>query len=93
MSDSRPFEDDPTADEAALNGFRRADARRVFAGVTFDAVDHQAGGGRRVITAGTLGDQVVLIAWRRRGPGRRILAMRRADAHETSLYRARLGPA
>ena len=85
---------DPEKRQATLDerGLDFRDAAHVFAGYTEDRVDDRKDyGERRVISAGLLAGQLVVIVWTRRGTARRIISMRKANAKENRLWLITVG--
>jgi uncharacterized protein len=64
------------------------DAEIVFAGETASQTSEQSDYGEvRVVTAGILGDRMVVIVWTRRGDNRHIISMRYCHAKEERKIR------
>lgn len=71
----------------AERGLDFADAREVFAGRTFDAVDDRFPYPEtRVITVGKLRGRIVVVVWTAVPGGRRIISMRKANSREQARY-------
>lgn len=85
---------DPAKRELTLRerGLDFADAVRVFAGrhivVEDDRFDY---GERRFISAGQLGDRMVVLVWTPRGDARHIISMRYCHAKEEKRWRKHMG--
>jgi uncharacterized DUF497 family protein len=68
------------------------DAARLFAGRNATIADDRKDYGEtRFITAGYLGQRLVVLVWTPRGKSRRIISMRYAHGKEESRWRAHLG--
>ena len=75
----------------AERGLDFADAAKVFAGPTFDAPDdRQDYGEPRIITAGLLGERMVIVVWTSRRDARHVISMRKANDREKARYGNRL---
>jgi uncharacterized DUF497 family protein len=76
----------------ADRGIDFAQAGAVFAGPVAEIEDTRRDyGERRFITAGLLGDRVVVIVWTPRDGSRRIISMRFTHGREEALWRQLLG--
>jgi uncharacterized DUF497 family protein len=72
-------------------GLDFADAREVFAGRHATLPDDRKDYGElRFISAGMLGDRLVVIVWTPRGAARRIISMRHAHDKEVRRWRIEL---
>lgn len=70
-------------------GLDYEDAKRVFAGPTFEAVDQRRDyGEKRIICFGVLEDRLVVVGYTPRGADRHVFSMRKANDRE----QARIGP-
>lgn len=80
---------DPAKRKAALEerGLNFEDAELVFAGLvhTFEDVRWNYGEVRN-ITAGLLGDRMVIVGWTPRGKHRHVFSMRKANDREQARY-------
>jgi uncharacterized protein len=64
----------------------------VFAGPLAEVEDTRRDyGERRFVTAGLLGDRVVVIVWTPRNNSRRIISMRLSHGREEALWRQLIG--
>ncbi len=73
-------------------GLDFADAAKVFAAPHFTAEDDRLDYGEtRNITAGFLGERMVVIVWTQRGEHRHIISMRKANARERRRYTEKMG--
>jgi uncharacterized DUF497 family protein len=81
---------DPAKRDAALEerGLDFAEAGLVFAGRTFSQRDDRE---PRTVTAGYLGNRMVVIVWTPRGDARHIISMRYCHAKEESNWREQMG--
>lgn len=71
----------------AERGLDFADAEQVFSGVKFQFVDARKNyGEERVTNIGLLNDRMVVVVWTRRGEGRHIISMRKANQREQGKY-------
>ena len=69
-----------------------ARAGEVFAGRTITVPDDRFDCGEpRFITAGYLGDRMVVMVWTARGESRHIISMRHCHAKEEKLWREQMG--
>ena len=85
---------DPKKREAALRvrGLDMGRASEIFAGPTLTVVDDRREYGEtRYISIGFLDSRMVVLVWTRRGVGRRIISMRKANAREQKIYGPRFG--
>jgi uncharacterized DUF497 family protein len=72
-------------------GLDMAQAGEVFAGNTITVEDDRMEyGEKRFITVGLLKSRMVILVWTPRGEARRIISMRKANAREQKIYKARL---
>lgn len=68
------------------------DARRVFAGTTFEIEDRrQDYGETRIICFGMLGDRMVVVGYTPRGAARHVFSMRKANDREQARIAPLLG--
>jgi uncharacterized protein len=58
----------------------------LFAGAVYESISPQAHGEERIITIGTLNDEIIVVVWTYRGKIRRIISMRKARDNEKLLY-------
>ena len=73
-------------------GLDFTDAATVFAGKHATLPDERRDYGEpRFITAGFLGDRLVVLVWTPRDAGRRVISMRHAHEHEERRWHAHLG--
>ena len=73
-------------------GLDFARAGGVFAGRTITVADDRFDYGEsRFITAGYLGDRMVVIVWTARGSNRHVISMRHCHAKEEKLWRDQMG--
>jgi uncharacterized protein len=85
------FDPAKRAKTLAERGLDFADAAAVFQGFfTADPDDRQDYGEVRFISAGLLGDRVVVLVWTHRDDTRRIISMRYANAREEARWRQRM---
>lgn len=67
------------------------DARELFAGYHFTAVDDRKDYGEvREISVGLIKGEVIVVVWTERDNGRRIISMRKADQNERGAYHQQL---
>ena len=86
------YDPDKRDDTLITRGLDMADAARVFAGPHMTSEDDRRDYGEiRLITIGFLAGRMVIVAWTHRGPARRIISMRKANAREQKTYSARFG--
>ena len=72
-------------------GLDMARADEVFAGNTITVEDDRMEyGEKRFITVGLLEERMIILVWTPRGEVRRIISMRKANAREQKIYKARL---
>jgi len=73
-------------------GLDFARAGEVFAGRTITVADDRFDYGEsRFITAGYLGDRMVVIVWTARGESRHVISMRHCHATEEKYWREQMG--
>ena len=85
---------DPAKREATFRerGLDFATAGDVFAGPVFERPDDRFDyGEQRIVTAGLLGNRMVIIVWTPRGEDRHVISMRKANDREQALYASRIG--
>ena len=82
------IEYDPAKREATLaaRGLDFEDAPLVFAGRHFTAPDPRDWGEQRLVTAGRLRGDMVVLVWTPRGAARRIISMRKASRDERAKF-------
>lgn len=87
-----PITFDPAKRDATLKarGLDMAGASAIFAGDTLTVEDDRRDYGEaRFITIGFLWKRMVVVVWTSRGPVRRIISLRKANAREQALYAPR----
>jgi uncharacterized protein len=85
---------DPAKRESNLKKHKLdfVDCAEVFAGPTIDTPDNREDYGElRVKTLGFLGARLVSVVWTPRKGARRIISMRKANAHEKKDFEKELG--
>lgn len=83
------IEFDPAKRESVLRdrGLDMARSAEVFGALTLTVVDDRREYGEvRNISIGFLDHRMVVLVWTRRGVGRRIISMRKANAREQKIY-------
>ena len=89
------IEYDPAKRDATLlhRGLDMADCAEVFRGVLVTVEDvRQDYGETRFTTVGFLQNRMVVVIWTRRGPIRRIISLRKANAREQAQFGPSLRP-
>jgi uncharacterized protein len=67
-------------------------ARELFAGATFDAVDRRKDyGEERIVTVGLVNGRMMVVVWTQCGEARHIISMRKANDREKAKFAHKLG--
>ena len=75
-------------------GLRFEDVEEVFADAVYDFPDDRRSYGEvRVVSIGRLKGRMVVIVWTRRGGGRHIISMRKANEREQARFQSELATA